>query len=148
MLVEAASLCLVDQDLTLRLDITCHHNPVEGWPAFYQFSMQQNDQIAGVIHLRIGDQAELTGHLGHIGYEVFPDFRGQRFALRATQLLLPLARQNGLQELWITCNPDNVPSLKTCMHLGADYIDQVPVPEDCPMYERGERVKCRFRLRL
>ncbi|MGO3891038.1 MAG: GNAT family N-acetyltransferase [Paenalcaligenes sp.] len=148
MLANPEHLKFVDRDLQLRLDIICHHNPVKGWAPFYQFSMQTGQEIAGVIHLRIGTQADLLHHLGHIGYEVFPRYRGRAYARRACQLLLPLAKLNGLEEIWITCNPDNTPSRRTCENLGATYVDTVDVPPNSPMYAMGERHKRRYHLPL
>ena len=36
------------------------------------------------------------------------------------RLLLPLARRHGLQTVWITCNPDNWASRRTCELAGAE----------------------------
>lgn len=139
---------LVDHELRLRLDLSCHHNPVKDGTPFYQFSMQCDQEVAGVIHLRVGNHPSLINHLGHIGYEVFPRFRGRSFAQRATQLLLPLAKLNGMKDLWITCNPDNHASRRTCEKLGATYVNTIPVPEDSPMYAAGDRQKRRYHIRL
>jgi tagatose 1,6-diphosphate aldolase len=104
--------------------------------------------IAGSIGLRIGDSADLRMYLGHIGYNVYPAARGHHYAERACRLLTGLARRHGMQELWITCNPENAASRKTCERLGAVYIETVPLPTNHILYERGERKKCRYRLDL
>ncbi len=147
-LASPDSIQLVDHELRLRLDVICHQNPVKGWAPFYQFSMQREDEVVGVIHLRIGDDPALTHHLGHIGYEVFPNFRGHSYAQRASKLLLPLARLNGMKDLWITCNPENLPSRRTCEKLGALYVNTVSVPVGTAMYAAGERLKRRYHIRL
>ena len=72
----------------------------------------------------------------------------QGFAERAARLLLPLARAHGQQTLWITCNPDNAASRRTCERLSASYVDVVPVPRDNALYSQGDREKCRYRLDL
>ena len=61
---------------------------------------------------------------------------------------LPLAKANGLSELWITCNPDNLASRRTCERLGAELVDIVPVPFDHPLWSRGDVAKCRYHLSL
>ena len=66
----------------------------------------------------------------------------------ACQLLFGLARRHGLSELWITCNPDNIASRKTCERLGAEYVETVSLPRDHVLYQRGEREKCRYRIDL
>ncbi len=104
--------------------------------------------IAGGISLRIGDAADLRFYTGHVGYHVYPAARGRHLAERATRLLLPLARRHGLRTLWITANPDNAPSRRTCSRLGGRYVDTVPVPPTHPLYVRGEHLKCRYELQL
>jgi len=105
-------------------------------------------RMAGGIGLRIGDTPNLRQFIGHVGYNVYPAARGRHLAERATRLLLPLARRHGLTTLWITCNPDNVPSHRTCQRLGATYVDTVDLPLNHDLYVRGERKKCRYRLEL
>ena len=104
--------------------------------------------MAGSISLRIGHSLNLDRYLGHIGYHVLPPARGRRFAERAVRLLLPLARAHGHQHLWITCNPDNSASRRTCERLGAACVDIVPVPRGNTLYAQGDRQKCRYRLLL
>jgi tagatose 1,6-diphosphate aldolase len=105
-------------------------------------------RIAGGTNLRIGDTADLRLYAGHIGYHVYPPARGHRYAERSARLLLPLARRHGMSELWITCNPENTASRRTCERLGAELIETVPIPPEHLFYARGERAKCRYLIRL
>jgi tagatose 1,6-diphosphate aldolase len=105
-------------------------------------------RIAGGIGLRIGNTRDLELYYGHVGYNVFPPARGNHYAERACRLLLPLARAHGLRRLWITCNPDNLASRRTCERLGCTMVDLVHVPAGHPLHLRGEREKCRYRLDL
>jgi tagatose 1,6-diphosphate aldolase len=105
-------------------------------------------RIAGGIGLRIGDNANLRNYVGHLGYNVYPPARGRHLAERACRLLLPLARRHRLKRVWITCNPDNLASRRTCERLGGVYVDTVRVPVDHELYSRGEHEKCRYRLEL
>ncbi len=102
--------------------------------------------IAGGIGLRIGQTEDLEKYLGHIGYHVHAPARGRRLASRAVKLLLPLARHHGLEDVWITCNPENIASRRTIEHAGGRYIDTVPVPPGHSLHARGETHKCRFVL--
>ncbi|MGF1634727.1 MAG: GNAT family N-acetyltransferase [Phycisphaerae bacterium] len=104
--------------------------------------------IAGMVGLRVGDSEDLRLHLGHVGYSVYPAARGRHLAERAVRLILPLARRHGQRELWITTNPENIASRRTCERLGAQYISTVRLPKTHPLYKRGERMKCRYRLDL
>ena len=87
-------------------------------------------------------------YAGNFGYNVDPEFRGQRLAERACRLLIPFAVRHGFDHLWITCDPDNSASRKTCERLGATLIEVVTLPEDLDMYRDGEREKCRYCLVL
>ncbi len=129
--------------------------PEQGIVPSYHFWMRLHDQplpaplrIAGVIALRIGQSRDLEYYIGHIGYHVYPAARGHHYAERASRLLLPLARAHGLKTLWITCNPDNFPSRRTCERLGAKLVEVVPLPKEHLLYVRGERQKCRYMLEL
>jgi len=104
--------------------------------------------IAGSISLRIGDNEDLRKYLGHVGYNVYPAARGRHYAQRACRLLFGLARRHGLHEVWITCNPENIASRKTCERLGMTYVETVALPADHILYQRGERQKCRYRIDL
>ena len=103
-------------------------------------------RIAGGINLRIGRTTNLELYLGHMGYNVFPPARGRHYARRAVRLLLPLARRHALSPLWITCNPDNVASRRTCEIAGGRLVEVVPLPMDHALRARGEREKCRYRF--
>ena len=102
-------------------------------------------QIAGGIGLRIGHTPDIELYLGHIGYNVHPFARGNHYAERACRLLRPLARAHGLSPLWITCNPDNLPSRRTCERLGCVLVETLPLPPDHILRQRGDREKLRFR---
>jgi predicted acetyltransferase len=102
--------------------------------------------IAGAIGLRIGSGPELEMYYGHVGYHVYPLHRGRHFAERSVRLLLPLARRHEIQPLWITCNPDNVASRRTCQRLGATMERIVDLPPGHPLTRGGDKSKCCFRL--
>lgn len=125
-----------------------HHGHAHGYTFWIRLRRPTDLEIAGSISLRIGDDENLRCYLGHIGYGVFPPLRGQRIAERATRLLLPLAASHGLKELWVTANPENLASRKTCERLGGDLIDIVNLPNTHLLYLRGERRKCRYRIML
>jgi predicted acetyltransferase len=128
----------------------------KGWVPQYSFWMRLHDlpgrpmpvRMAGGISVRIGMSYPIEMYYGHIGYHVYPPVRGNHYAERACRLLLPLCRRHGLPTLWITCNPDNAASRRTCERLGMNFVGIVPVPESDPLYARGEREKCRYRLDL
>jgi hypothetical protein len=105
-------------------------------------------RVGGGISLRAQTTRAIELYYGHVGYRVYPFARGHHYAERACRLLLPLARRHGIQPLWITCNPDNFPSRRTCERLGAKLVEIVAVPPRDPLYLRGDHEKCRYRLDL
>lgn len=104
--------------------------------------------IAGNISLRIGQTADILLFFGHVGYNVYPPARGHHYAGRACRLLFPLARHHGLKSLWVTTDPTNLASRRTCEALGGVMVDVVDVPADHVLYRRGQKRKCRYRIDL
>jgi len=141
---------LRDGDLTVALASCTPADPVKGWAPSYDFELRLDGvaECVGKVRVRIGESHSLEMYSGHLGYGVDPAWRGRHFAERGVRLILPLAKKHGLSTIWITCNPDNRPSRRTCERLGAQFIEIVPLPPDNDMYHRGEREKCRYRLEL
>ncbi len=103
-------------------------------------------QPVGLLSLRMGRSEWLERHAGHVGYAVAECHRGNRYAARAVLLAAPLAWRSGIVPLWITCNPDNLASRRTCEMAGAELVDILALPPGNDMYARGDRFKCRYRL--
>lgn len=141
---------LVDGELSLSLLETYPGDPARHYVPAYRFRMmvEGQQQEVGRIELRVGNTAHIVLYAGHIGYRVLPMYRGHHYAARSCRLLLPLARRHGLNPLWITCNPDNYASRRTCELAGATFVEIVDLPENTEMYQMGERQKCRYRLDL
>ncbi|HEY3288945.1 MAG TPA: GNAT family N-acetyltransferase [Anaerolineae bacterium] len=139
---------LIDHELQLVLHQRYPGDEKKNYAPSYRFNIKyigQNEE-AGNIELRIGDSEYIKLYAGHIGYRVHPPYRGHRFASRACRLLIPLARKHGLNPIWITCNPDNYASRRSCELAGAVLVEIVDLPPDIDMYQDGERQKCRYRL--
>jgi predicted acetyltransferase len=124
--------------------------PTIGMAPTYHFwmrsSLSRQLPIVGGLGLRIANQYEIVMYYGHFGYHVYPPARGHRYAERAVRLLLPLAARHGIDPIWITCNPDNTASRRTCENLGGKLVEIVPVPVENPLHQRGEKEKCRYRI--
>jgi len=141
---------LVDGDLTLRLVGLTEARPADRWAAEFIFDMIEtgSGRRAGIIRLRLAETEELVMYGGQIGYGVDEPFRGRRYAARAVILLLPLARANGMETLWITCDPENVASRRSIEIAGGEFVEIVDIPEYSPMYAQGRRLSCRYRFDL
>jgi tagatose 1,6-diphosphate aldolase len=141
---------IVDGDLALRLNALRPANPAAHWAGAMVFDIVERPtgQVVGGIHLRLADTQDLVLHGGHVGYAVDPPFRGHRYAARAVKMLLPIARQAGMEVVWITCDPANVASRRTLEIAGGEYVDTLDIAPWSRMYEKGFRQVCRFRFDL
>jgi tagatose 1,6-diphosphate aldolase len=142
---------LVDGEFFLELIRQRPADRARGLVPSYDFAMRvarDPTQLAGLINFRAGSTYNLEMFGGHFGYGVEPAYRGNHYAARACRLLLPFVRRHDLLTLWITCNPDNHASRRTCECLGCSLETIVPLPPDNDQYKDGERFKCRYRLDL
>lgn len=91
---------------------------------------QETQRVAGELAFRLGEGEGLF-YLGHVGYHVYPTYRGRGYAARACRLCIPLLQQWGITSLVITTDDDNMPSISTCQRLGCQYESLVDVPNWC-----------------
>ena len=134
-------------DLELVLTRRIPANQVKRYCPAYYFEMRHPGRktVLGSIRLRVGSTLKLR-YAGHIGYGVHRRFRGHGYAARSCRLLLPLACAHGLTAVWLTVDPQNLPSQKTCTTLGAKYVDTVRLPKTNEQYAQGDRYKRRYRV--
>jgi predicted acetyltransferase len=139
---------LQDGELLLEFVSLATH-PAHKVPTYY-FRMVHADSgdELGTINLRNASNPHIERYGGHIGYGVDAAYRGHRYAARSVKLLIPLARELNLDPLWITCDPENIASRRSCELAGANFIEIVDVPENCIIHRSGHKRKCRYRLDL
>lgn len=121
-----------------------------GYVPGYEFIVRlpDNHKPVGRVNLRIGTTERIMKYIGHIGYGVGEKYRGHHYAAKACCLVKKVALDHGLDILWITCNPENKPSRRTCEVLGCEFVEIIDLPEDLDMYRRGERQVCRYRWNI
>ena len=121
--------------------------PAKGYVPVYEFDIRLSGRLnpIGRVSLRVGNTRDLVMYAGHIGYGINEEYRGHHYAAKACNLIKYVAIDHGLKTLWITCNPDNYPSRRTCEILGCELVEIVDLPEDTDMYQEGDRQKCRYR---
>ena len=137
---------LVDDDMRLVVEHLYPGDLTAGWVPAYRFAITVRGQKVGAIELRLGTSDFICHFAGHVGYSIAPPHRGNRLAARALRLLLPLARRHGFTCIWVTVDPENAASRRTCELAGATMVEVVDLPEDCEMYREGYRQRCRYRL--
>jgi predicted acetyltransferase len=138
---------LANQEISLHLVRDMPADPSRQWlrALRYQIRAGQKAVAVGQIELRLGYSTNVVLYGGHIGYAVDPPFRGNHYAAEACLLLKQVAIAHHMDVLWITCNPDNWPSRKTCEYIGAMLVEIIDLPPENDMYREGERQKCRYR---
>jgi predicted acetyltransferase len=143
---QFGSLQLQDDELAIEpIEVAPH--PVHKVPTyFFKLVHVDSGEELGRINLRAGSSSHIELYAGHIGYAVEAAHRGHRYASRALRLLVPLASQLRIDPLWITCDPENVPSRRTCELAGGKFEEIVDVPPACIIYQNGHPKKCRYRL--
>lgn len=122
-------------------------NPERNWvPAYHFYICDLHGNIMGGCVLRIGCTDGLY-YSGHIGYCIKEEYRGNHYAAKSCKLLFLLAQLHGMHDLYITCNPDNWASRKTCESLKGEFLGIVELPEDNDMRrDKGETHKCIFKF--
>ena len=140
---------LKTDEIYLRLNRTGEANPDKHWVDCYHFSicLVSDGTEVGNCDFRVGNTEKLFFG-GNIGYAVHEQYRGNHYAGKACLLLLKLAQMHNMAYIYITCNPDNIASRRTCEYAGGELICTVDLPVDNDMYIRGERQKCIYRFYL
>ena len=137
---------LDDGVVRLKLQAFAQHS-IHFVPTYhFRILDSRSGDAAWKINLRLGWNENLLYFAGHVGFAVNEGYRGRGFAARSLEMLKPLAARHGYRELWITCNPENFASRRSCERAGAMYVNTVDVPEGTRLHEKGIRQKCRYRL--
>lgn len=114
----------------------------------YMFNIRRLDGVmVGQCNLLAGHNPKMY-YTGNIGYGIWECYRGQHYGLRAARLLVRLAANLGMEEVYLLIDTDNLPSLRIAQHLGAENLGIVDVPPGNIEYLKGSRQKYRYRLIL
>ena len=137
---------LKDDEIFLGLIGTFEADIKRKWVPFYAFNicLLEGTRV-GVCNLKI-DNSELTKYCGNIGYEIDEEFRGNKYSLKASKLLLNLAKKHNMPYVAINCEPDNPASNRICRLLGSEYTETIDIPEEHEMYKEGKRQMNIYRI--
>lgn len=80
-------------------------------------------EVVGFLALRHRLNAWLLEEGGHIGYSVRPSRRNEGHASRALELAVAAAAGLGIERVLVTCDEDNLGSLRTIERCGGAYED-------------------------
>ncbi len=92
--------------------------------------IDKNDEYCGRISLRHYLNEKLERFGGHIGYDIIPSKRGKSYATKALTLCLEEAKKLGLEKVMLTCDNDNIPSIKIIERNGGMMQDKIKHKED------------------
>ena len=140
---------LRNEEIILRLAKTAPADSEKGYVPAYYFDIcsARTGKAMGRCDLRIGHTENLY-YGGNIGYSVREEYRGRHYAGKACLLLFELARLHKMEYLYITCNPENIASRKTCEYVGGVLKATVDLPTNNEMYQKGDRRKCVYKVLL
>ncbi len=113
----------------LILKITQKYNGNDEMIPFYYYDIiRKADSVTvGKISIRIGNNFH-SYYNGHIGYEIFKEYRGNDYAYKASLMVLDVARFHGMGFVYLTCDESNTASYKTIEKLGAELVEISDVP--------------------
>ena len=125
------------------------HTAYDGVPTvYYDILLHDTNLKVGSIDLRLKIDGDMY-YYGHIGYNIMRSHRGNNYAYYACLVLFKVAREEfGMDELILTCSPENIASYKTLKKLDGELIELVKVPKNHTLYTLGETSKYIFRYKI
>ena len=116
-------------------------NLPEGWVRGLSLAAEVNNILVGRASVRLELNEELRRRGGHIGYAVLPEFRRKGYATEILRQCLEICKEHGIDRALVTCNDDNVASIKVIEACGG----VLEVVEDIHQNSRRRRywIDCR-----
>lgn len=84
------------------------------------FALDEQEKIVGIIDLR-HSLNDFLKNFGNSGYSVRPSERKKGYATEMLRQVLTIAKEAGLQEVYLSVERDNEPSVKTIVKNGGKY---------------------------
>ena len=137
---------ITSPDLTLKI---AQKHPGDGkMLMFYYYDIiNPANQIVGKISVRIGHNFH-SYYNGHIGYEIFEEYRGSGYACKACRLALDVARFHNMDFIYLACAESNIASYKTIEKLGAELVEICDVPREYFAWREGMERRRIYKLEL
>jgi len=89
--------------------------------------VMRGQRIVGEVYLRFALTSALEEDGGNLGYQIRPSERNKGYATQAVRLALVRLRERGLDEALVTCDPDNLASIRVIETCGGLRIDDSSV---------------------
>lgn len=117
-------------------------------PFYYYDIIRKADSVTvGKISIRIGNNFH-SYYNGHIGYEIFKEYRGNGYAYRASLMVLDVARFHDMEFIYLTCDESNIASYNTIEKLGAELVEICNAPREYFGWREGMERQRIYKLDL
>ena len=115
---------------------------------FYHFKILDTvGTIVGHINFKVGSTNHIRQCVGHIGYEILPEHRGNSYSYFACTAIRPFV-QSFYNKVILTCDSDNIPSIKIIEKLNGKFLNEITVPKHAPSYRSRFNKKRRYEWTL
>ena len=115
---------------------------------YYEIYIHDSNIKVGSIDLRLSIEDDMY-YYGNVGYNIIQQYRGNNYAYYACLVLFEIARDEfDMEELIITCSPDNIASYKTLRKLDGELVELIKVPPNHQLYAKGETSKYIFKYKI
>lgn len=135
-------------DLKYRYEVN-EKEAYDGIPTVY-YSIYLHDTYikVGEIDLRL-KMNDYMYYYGHIGYSILKKYRGHNYSYYACLVAFNICKEKyNMNDIYLTCNPDNIASYKILKKLNGEFIEERDIPEDHELYRLGDRRKYIFRYKI
>lgn len=128
---------------------TNEHTAYDGVPTVYYEILEHNTkEKVGTIDLRLTVAGDMY-YYGNVGYNIDRTKRGNHYAYYACKILFQIAKDEfNMNELIVTCSPENTASYKTLKKLDGELIELAKVPKNHNLFLLGETSKYIFRYKI
>ena len=124
--------------MELKLIEYVNENLPKGFSPYYIYEIVVDQKSVGHIILREGSIQERY-YDGHIGYHIDEEYRGHHYAYQACLLL---KKKINSDNVIITCDPNNIASLKTIEKLETQLLETKPIPSHLKVFfTKEEKIK-------
>jgi len=93
----------------------------EGWVALTFLAVTVDDRLVGALSIRHELNDWLAVYGGHVGYAIVPSQRRKGYATEALRQGLEIARSIGIDDVLVTCDVDNIASLRVIEKCGGEF---------------------------